>query len=195
MRWFYDDGGREAAGLPPNPRGDCVARAITIATQKPYHLIHGELRRRLKRYCERHGHRRRGWDSPDNGVPHDVFEPYLKGLGWKKVIPGRNGHIYRMRLGRDALPKGRAIVDIDRHLVAVVDGVCHDTYDTVGAHQHLGIQAYWVPPEKRRVAKSTFKGDMDLILNYPWPKNLDDDLTSAVARMRHWMEENAGEEE
>ena len=42
-RWVYDDGGREAAGFPvdpADPTGDCVTRAIAIATGLGYRQVH-----------------------------------------------------------------------------------------------------------------------------------------------------------
>src|SRR5262249_25544907 len=42
-RWVKDDGGRGGSGIPRGRKGeigDCVARAIAIATQKPYREVH-----------------------------------------------------------------------------------------------------------------------------------------------------------
>jgi hypothetical protein len=100
MRWVYDDGGRWDAGYRPRHVGDCVVRAIAIATEKPYDEVHKAL-----------------------GKPR-LYHPYLTSLGWGHIpIAGR-----KIRLSPESLPPGRLVVEISRHLVAVIDGVIHDTY-------------------------------------------------------------------
>src|SRR5262245_24635404 len=45
-RWVYDDGGRHGSGISRGRKdevGDCVARAIAIATEKPYREVHDAL--------------------------------------------------------------------------------------------------------------------------------------------------------
>src|SRR5262245_38333063 len=45
-RWVKDDGGRRGSGIARGRKdevGDCVARAIAIATQKPYREVHDAL--------------------------------------------------------------------------------------------------------------------------------------------------------
>ena len=39
MTWVYDDGGRAEAGYKGSA-GDCVCRAIAIATQRPYKEVY-----------------------------------------------------------------------------------------------------------------------------------------------------------
>ena len=39
MEWIYDDGGRAKAGFK-GKTGDCVCRAIAIATGKPYKEVY-----------------------------------------------------------------------------------------------------------------------------------------------------------
>jgi hypothetical protein len=40
------------------------------------------------------------------------------------------------------LPPGRLIVSVNGHLVALIDGVIHDTYDSGGAGKRP-VQGYW----------------------------------------------------
>ena len=46
----------------------------------------------------------------------------------------------KVHLREDELPSGRIIVSVSKHLTAVIDGGCHDTYDPSrdGYHQDLG---------------------------------------------------------
>jgi len=112
-RWVYDDGGRWDAGYRPRHVGDCVIRAVSIATQKPYDEVYRAL-----------GKRR-------------LYHPYLTALGWGYVpIGGR-----RARLDHAELPRGRLVVEISRHLVAVIDDVIHDTYQPSNRHYVRGYFA------------------------------------------------------
>ena len=79
----------------------------------------------------------------DHGVMDAVYGPYLEGLGWRftstRDLPrGRGVH-----LRADELPRGRLIVQLPRHLVAVIDGVIHDTRDCSDDGRRR-IQGYWV---------------------------------------------------
>jgi hypothetical protein len=110
MRWVYDDGGRWAAGYRPRHVGDCVVRSIAIATEKPYSEVDKAL-----------GKGR-------------LYHPYLASLGWGYIpVDGR-----RVRLDHAELPPGRLIVDISKHLVAVIDDVIHDTYQPSNRHYVRG---------------------------------------------------------
>jgi hypothetical protein len=64
--------------------------------------------------------------KPDEGFPPAVFRSYLASLGWLHT-PITNRKIY---LRANQLPSGRIIVDVRKHLVAVIDGVIHDTYNS-----------------------------------------------------------------
>ena len=54
--WAYDDGGRAAAGFK-GEAGDCVTRAIAIATGRPYREVYDALWQRLRN----HAATRRDW--------------------------------------------------------------------------------------------------------------------------------------
>jgi hypothetical protein len=57
------------------------------------------------------------------GCPDEVFRPYLEGFGWF-YTPAKNR---RVPLLQYDLPPGRVIVDVTKHLVAVIDGAIYDT--------------------------------------------------------------------
>lgn len=133
MNYIYNDGGRKAAGYK-GTCGDCVTRAIAIATGIPYELIYDELAYRIKEYFAalhpnipwrlisgRRGGRR--GTTPRNGVNHNVYRPFLLMRGWRwHETPGRWFY-------PTDFPTGRVIVQLPSHLVTVIDGVIHDTYD------------------------------------------------------------------
>lgn len=125
MYFNFNDGGRKAAGYEGST-GDCVTRAIAIATGKPYTEVYEAMfagSRNLKLLRER-------GRSPRNGVSRKVYDKYLKDLGWKWHPTMSIGTGCRVHLKSGELPRrGNLIVRVSKHIVAVVDGVINDTYD------------------------------------------------------------------
>lgn len=126
IAFVEDDGGRAAAGYR-GWAGDCVTRAIAIATDMPYAEAYESLHQIAVARKRRTG--RRGSASPRNGVPRPVYDAYLRALGWEWVATMGIGTGTRVHLRREELPSGRLIVRLSRHVAAVVDGELHDTYD------------------------------------------------------------------
>lgn len=130
--FVFDDGGRGAAGFK-GTAGDCVVRAIAIASGRSYQEVYSAIHRRAKTYLSRNpnlGPRaRRVHSSPRNGVKREVYEPYLLSLGFKWTPTMRIGSGCKVHLLASELPKGHLVVRISKHLTAVIDGVIHDTYD------------------------------------------------------------------
>jgi hypothetical protein len=151
-RWVFDDGGRAAAGFK-GEAGDCVTRAIAIASRKSYAEVYEALHEaaadyrfdhdnRITRYLEVRG------TSPRNGVHKPVYVAYLAALGWQWTPTMRIGSGCEVHLRADELPAGRLVVSVSKHLVAVIDGVIHDTHDC----SRLGtrcVYGFWTAPEAR----------------------------------------------
>jgi len=113
-RFQYTDGGRSKYYTLKNV-GDCVIRAIAIATERDYKEVVEDT-----------------WDfSRKYGCPinwKDVYIPYLESLGWEKVSsPKFKG---RKAKAKDLPKKGRYMMRQVHHLSALVDGVVHDIWDT-----------------------------------------------------------------
>jgi hypothetical protein len=158
-RWVKDDGGRKGSGIARAPGrkndvGDCVARAIAIATGKPYREVHDTLTVSKVRYIYAGGDsdapawskwaKRRGGVrafDPDHGCADGAYGPYLKSLGWS-YTPTKGK---KVRLRADELPRGKLIVRIRRHLVAVIDHVIHDMHDC-GEGGRVRVEGYWTAP-------------------------------------------------
>lgn len=122
-----NDGGRAAAGYKGHA-GDCVTRAIAIATGKPYQEVYDALNEVGK--TERSSKRRRGRkSSARTGVFKPTYRKYLESLGWRFTATMGIGTGCKVHLRADELPPGRLIVVVSRHLCAVIDGVIHDTHD------------------------------------------------------------------
>lgn len=149
--WVYDDGGRKAAGfIGKLTVGDCVPRAIAIATQIPYREVYDELNIRTKNWLaisrSRHAIRSRSSKSSSvrNGTWDDVTKPYLADLGWVWQHTMSIGSGTTVHLKAEELPSGRLIVKCSRHLVAVINGVVYDTHDSTRGGTRA-VYGYWRP--------------------------------------------------
>lgn len=123
---IIDDGGREAAGFK-GKTGDCVCRAIAIATERPYPEVYDLINKYGAR--ERITERKRKKSSARDGVFTATTRKVLAELGWEWVPVMKIGTGCTMHLNSTEIPKGRIIAKVSRHLVACIDGVIHDTYD------------------------------------------------------------------
>lgn len=139
MRWVYDDGGRAAAGFKGDA-SDCVARAVAIATERPYAEVYDALAQIAK---DQGGAR-----SARNGVQRSVYDLYLLGLGWHWTPTMGIGTGCTVHLRADELPAGRLICSVSKHMVAVIDGVAHDTHDPTRDGTRC-VYGYWRVPEVR----------------------------------------------
>lgn len=126
MRFVFHDGGRAAVGYRGST-GDCVTRAIAIATGKPYQEVYDALNRLAE--TERHSKRRRRRSSSRTGMHSSTYQRYLKALGWRWTPTMTIGSGCQVHLRACELPQGALLVKVSRHLTAVIDGVIHDTHD------------------------------------------------------------------
>jgi len=135
--WVYDDGGRAAAGWPATTHdpGDCVARALAIATGEPYADVYAGL----AALASELGGRR----SARDGVSRQVYDRWLADRGWAWVATMRVGQGCQVHLRADELPAGRVIVRLSGHLAAVIDGAAHDTADPTRGGSRC-VYGYWV---------------------------------------------------
>ena len=125
MNWIkrimYNDGGRVRAGFPSSS-GDCVVRALSILTGAEYESV----RTTLQIYIARE---RGSRSDVENGVYPKTYKKFLKTvdvLGWRNVTKW------------EQVPtEGKLMVVLGAHVVAVIDGVIHDTFDPVDA-EHCG---------------------------------------------------------
>ena len=132
MEFNYNRGGYTRGS--GKHRGDCVPRAITIATQLPYETVYEELKKRTTEWWNNSNTRETRDRKPERYKPHfgtykKVYTPYLEELGWKWQPTMGIGTGCKVHLKASELPKGRIICRLSKHLVAVVDGVVHDTYN------------------------------------------------------------------
>lgn len=125
-----DDGGRKAAGFKGIAR-DCAARAIAIAAQLPYAEVHARLSRETGAQRRTRRVKSRMKATADHGIlaHRKWFDDYMRELGFEWVPTMTIGSGCRVHLAAGELPMGRLVVNVSRHLVAVIDGVVRDTHD------------------------------------------------------------------
>jgi hypothetical protein len=130
MEYRYDDGGRAEAGFRGHA-GDCVTRAVAIATGIPYAEVYKALAE--GNAGERQTKRRRGAKGriARDGIhtTRKWFKDYMASIGWEWVPTMGIGTGCKVHLLDGELPSGALIVAVSRHYTAVVDGVVRDTHD------------------------------------------------------------------
>ena len=147
MKYVFDDGGREAAGYK-GLAGDCVTRAVSIATEQDYQTVYDAMSkinantRRGKRTVKSVG-----TNTARNGVYTNrrPFIEYMTSRGWEWVPCMGIGTGAKVHLRADELPSGRIICRVSRHMVAVIDGVIHDTHDPSRGGMRC-VYGYWRKP-------------------------------------------------
>lgn len=168
VSYVFDDGGREDAGYKGST-GDCVTRAIAIATRLPYQQIYDALNALGK--SERPSKRQRGRSNARTGVYRTTYHQYLTSLGWNWTPTMFIGQGCKVHLRADELPQGRLVVALSKHIVAVIDGVIHDTDDpsrggtrcVYGYFQHdasSNRSLDQLPSRLRMTAIAAFKGKL-----------------------------------
>tara|TARA_B100000214_G_scaffold369228_1_gene341952 strand:- start:62 stop:472 length:411 start_codon:yes stop_codon:yes gene_type:complete len=134
IKFKHNDGGRSIY-FGKRETGDCVVRAIAIATKKHYRDVWHDLLDISKR----------------TGLlpnEHETYETYLtKHLGWTKhKCPRRaDGKKYLVR----QVHHEQAIILTRGHLTAMVDGVINDTFDCGDSYHNR----YFTPHKNYEVEK------------------------------------------
>lgn len=138
----YNDGGRAAAGFR-GKAGDCVTRAIAIATGLPYREVYDRLAEghATQRASSRTGKKPR---TAREGIytQRKWFKDYMTSLGFVWTPTMGIGQGCTVHLRAEELPPGRLVVNVSRHSVAVIDGVIHDTYDPSRGENRC-VYGYW----------------------------------------------------
>jgi hypothetical protein len=131
LPFVRSDGGRAKAGRGKS--GDCVTRAIAVATGRPYAEVYAELAEinasmRLTKLRKRG---KVGSRTAGHGIytQSKLFKAYMlvEGFEWTPTMGIGTGCRVHMRQGE--LPMGRLVVMLSRHAAAVIDGVVYDTAD------------------------------------------------------------------
>ena len=122
----YNDGGRSKY-YSTEKVGDCVCRAISIATGKDYKEVYDLINEMSKK--KKTGKRKTKVSNARNGVYRTTYQKLLESLGWEWHPTMGIGTGCTMHMRKEELPTGTIIVSLSRHLSCVIDGVVNDTYD------------------------------------------------------------------
>jgi len=152
-KFVYNDGGRKEAGRKGHA-GDCVTRAICIATKLPYMEVYNRLaegnatQRKSKK--ERYSKSRNGVKTASHGIftKRKWFKDYMNELGFEFVATMTIGSGCKVHLKAEELPKGTIICRVSNHYVAVIDGVINDTYDC-SRNGTRCVYGYWKLKENK----------------------------------------------
>jgi hypothetical protein len=115
MNFTYDDGGRSAAGFK-GKTDDCVCRALAIATGKPYQEIYDFIKE-----C--------GGNPRVGGIKTPLLKKICEKLGARYFATAKVGQPSTVKLIETHLPAGRVVVNLRKHVAAVIDGTLRDAYD------------------------------------------------------------------
>lgn len=132
MQFKYNDGGRSK--YFKGDAGDCVVRAIAIATNSDYKKIYYELKNRNADYLESKNTKlskalQRTGSTPRQGNYKKIYHDYILSLGFKWTPTMFVGQGCKVHLIENELPKGTLIVSLSRHLCTVINGVINDTFN------------------------------------------------------------------
>lgn len=143
LPWEFDDGGRAVSGFKGRT-GDCVVRAIAIATGHNYSITYRNIQAFMRMRRKRNG--RQPSASPRKGVPRYAYDRYLRACGWQWTPTMGIGTGTKVHLRQGELPSGRLIVRLSKHMCAVIDGVIRDTYDP-SRDGTRAVYGYWRTPQ------------------------------------------------
>ena len=119
--------------INPNPGkryvGDCVIRAIAVATGKPWLDVYDELYRMGRKVY-------------DMMSANETWGTYLYRLGFKPfLLPDACPECVTVRDFARIFHEGSYIIGTGSHAVAVVDGNYYDTWDSGNTHPKYFFEA------------------------------------------------------
>ena len=136
MEYIYNDGGRSK--YFKGKAGDCVCRAISIASNRDYKEVYDSLKKAL--------------GTPRNGVftKNKAFKDWMVANGFVWTPCSGIGVKTSVHFIEGELPKGRLVCSVAKHYVAVVDDKVYDTWDSRynSFNEVRRIYGYWEYKEK-----------------------------------------------
>lgn len=141
--FVYDDGGRAQAGFK-GKTSDCVCRSLAIITQIPYEQVYDQIRTFLNSQPNRRSAKP---SSPRTGVSKADTQRLMQHYGgiWHPTMQIGKGCTVHLR--QSELPAGRLIVNLTRHVAAVIDGQVHDNHDC-SRNGTRCVYGYWKFPDQ-----------------------------------------------
>jgi len=128
--FILNDGGRTEAGFRNKATvGDCVARAIAIASGRTYREVYDALA--AGNASQRGRKAAKGARSASHGIftRRKWFKNYMQSLGFEWIATMGIGTGCTVHLDAEELPAGRLVIMVSKHATAMIDGIIHDAYD------------------------------------------------------------------
>jgi hypothetical protein len=141
MTFQYNDGGRADAGYKGKV-GDCVARAIAIASGRPYKEVYERLAAGTGSQPAGKFGKRAASASHGISVKRKWFKDLMAEWGFEWVATMTIGSGCKTHLTADELPAGRLVVSVSRHYTAMLDGVVNDIYNPDRGGKRC-VYGYW----------------------------------------------------
>ena len=119
----WNDGGREDAGFK-GYTGDCVIRAIAIATGIDYKYVYDTVKTIAKNWKgnTKKAERIRAF-KVSRGTPVALAEKFLFDNGWVKVKG-------KLRVDDNKFKTGNFVLSVRSHFASMKDGIYMDTWDS-----------------------------------------------------------------
>ena len=155
LNFIYSDGGR--SNYFKGEAGDCVVRAISIATEIDYKVIYDKLfdlnkdyiaKKNTKLSKQMKSRTREKGGSPRSGNYKKIYHDYLLNNNWRWVSLRKFGSKERTKLD-ELTNKGNIIVAVNRHLMCMKNGTVYDTWDS--------RWSYWFEKKSVRTANGYYE--------------------------------------
>lgn len=145
IKWVRDDGGRAKAGFKGEAYGDCLARALALATGEDYRSVYDTINNYAK--TERLTKKRLTRSNARTGVHMVTARKVANHYGGVWVPTMGIGTGTTVHLRTQELPPGRIVTRVSKHFAAVIDGVLHDTHDC-SRDGTRAVYGYWHFPRQ-----------------------------------------------
>ena len=147
----FNDGGR--SNYFKGKTGDCVTRAISIASDQDYKKVYDDIKSLSKEYAQKRNNKasRRikqlGNRCVRQGTSKAVYHPYLLEQDWIWIPTNHIGQEDKVYLRPSELPEGKLIVQIRKYLTVVENGLLYDTYDCSDRPTTPMVYGYYMRPQ------------------------------------------------
>lgn len=129
--FIHNDGGRAAAGFK-GKAGDCVTRAIAIASGLDYQYVYDQMAAGNEGQRAPKGRKRNsGRRTANHGIytTRKWFKDWMVAHGFVWTPTMGIGTGCKVHVRPEDLPSGRLVLMLTKHAAAFMYGVLHDTYD------------------------------------------------------------------
>ena len=141
MEFVLNDGGRAEAGFK-GKAGDCVARAIAIASGLPYTEVYNALAQGTGNQPAGKRGKRPATANQGITVGRKWFKDYMASIGFVWTPTMGIGTGCKVHLIDGELPMGRLVVSVSKHYTSVIDGVVNDTWNPQRSTGRC-VYGYW----------------------------------------------------